>query len=193
MTVTWKQLAYTEDTVQKTLFDAYSILAADTDSTPAAIALAASQLIGRKSTGGIVALSKADILTIINVTEGATANTKATGAEIDTGTDDVKFATAKALKDAHNVPSVVPGDSGNFMVSDGTDWTSAAPGAPTAHALSAHTAATANLSLAGYQIEDQVIQTVADEAAVTGYATPVVGKILFSTADLAAYICTVAA
>ncbi len=34
------------------------------------------------------------------IATGATANTKATGAEIDTGTDDTKFATAKALKDA---------------------------------------------------------------------------------------------
>lgn len=52
---------------------------------------------------------------------------KATGAELDTGTDDTKFATAKAIKDAHNVPSVAPGTSGNVLTSDGTDWTSAAP------------------------------------------------------------------
>jgi hypothetical protein len=52
---------------------------------------------------------------------------KATGAELDTGTDDVKFSTAKALKDSHNVPSVVPGTSGNVLKSDGTDWTSSAP------------------------------------------------------------------
>lgn len=58
---------------------------------------------------------------------GATANTKATGAELDTGTDDSKFATAKALKDSHNVPSVSPGTLGNVLTSNGTDWTSAAP------------------------------------------------------------------
>ncbi len=51
---------------------------------------------------------------------------KATGAELDTGTDDAKFATAKALKDSHNVPSVAPGTSGNLLTSNGTDWTSAA-------------------------------------------------------------------
>ena len=54
---------------------------------------------------------------------------KATGAELDTGTDDAKFATAKAIKDAHNVPSVAPGTSGNVLTSDGTDWVSAAPSA----------------------------------------------------------------
>jgi hypothetical protein len=52
---------------------------------------------------------------------------KATGAELDTGTDDAKFATAKAIKDSKNVPSVAPGTSGNLLTSDGTDWTSAAP------------------------------------------------------------------
>jgi len=52
---------------------------------------------------------------------------KATGAELDTGTDAAKFATAKALKDSHNVPSVIPGTSGNVLKSDGTDWTSSAP------------------------------------------------------------------
>lgn len=52
--------------------------------------------------------------------------TKATGAEVDTGTDDVKYATSKALKDSHNVPTVAPGAAGNVMVSDGTDWQSTA-------------------------------------------------------------------
>ncbi len=52
---------------------------------------------------------------------------KATGAELDTGTDDAKFATAKALKDSHNVPSVAPGTSGNVLTSNGTDWVSSAP------------------------------------------------------------------
>ena len=57
---------------------------------------------------------------------------KASGIELDTGTDDAKFATAKAIKDAKNVPSVAPGAVGNVLTSDGTDWTSAAGvGAPT--------------------------------------------------------------
>jgi len=124
MAPTWKKLAYEADVVTKALFDAYSILASDTDDTPAAVTLGASEMIGRKSAGGIVKLTAADILTIINVTAGATANAKATGAEIDTGTDDVKFATPTALKDSHNVPSVVPSTAGKLMRSDGTDWES---------------------------------------------------------------------
>lgn len=52
---------------------------------------------------------------------------KATGAEVDTGTDDDKFLTSKAAKDSHNIPSVIPGTSGNVLTSNGTDWTSATP------------------------------------------------------------------
>ena len=51
----------------------------------------------------------------------------ATGAELDTGTDNAKFASAKALKDSHNVPSVVPSTAGKVLTSNGTDWISAVP------------------------------------------------------------------
>jgi len=53
---------------------------------------------------------------------------KATGAEIDTGTDDEKFATALAIKNSKNVPNVVPSTAGKVMTSDGIDWISAAAG-----------------------------------------------------------------
>lgn len=58
-------------------------------------------IIGRKtaSTGVPEELAASDVRTIINVADGATANTKATGAEVDTGTDDAKFVTAKAIAD----------------------------------------------------------------------------------------------
>ena len=64
--------------------------------------LAQNTIIGRitASTGVPEALSAANVRTIINVADGATANAKATGAEIDTGTDDAKYATAKAMKDS---------------------------------------------------------------------------------------------
>ena len=215
---------------------------------------------------------------------------KASGAELDTGTNDTKFATAAALLASHNVPSVVPSTAGKVLTSDGTDWTSAAPAAAaahallgaihddtladtvtagdvifgndtpkwaslaitvpaaglinhlavanaetkptwkalfdatvpgtiapsdaaaagtavvaarrdhahatpatypaTAHAVSGHSVAVANPPLGGYWLTDQVIQTVANVAAVNAYATPVLGKILWSTAELAAYLCT---
>jgi hypothetical protein len=116
--------------VTKALYDAYSILAAVTDDTPVAVTVAQDTIVGRKTGGAIDDLSASEVRTILNVADGATANTKATGAELDTATDDTKFATAKALKDSHNVPSVVPSTVGNILTSDGTDWTSAAPAAP---------------------------------------------------------------
>ena len=54
---------------------------------------------------------------------------KATGTELDTGTNDVKFATALAIKNAKNVPSVAPSTDGNVLTSDGTNWVSEAPSA----------------------------------------------------------------
>ena len=94
---------------------------------PTAVTVAEQTLVGRITGGHIDDLSTTQVRTLINVADGATANAKATGAELDTGTDDAKFATAKALVDSHNVPSVAPSTSGNILTSNGTDWTSAAP------------------------------------------------------------------
>jgi len=50
----------------------------------------------------------------------------AIGSELDTGTDDVKYASAKAIKDSHNIPSVAPSTDGKVLTSNGTDWVSEA-------------------------------------------------------------------
>lgn len=65
--------AYTASTdyVAKATFEAHSLLIAISDNTPVVLEVAASRMIGRASSGNIVALAKADILTIINVTEAA--------------------------------------------------------------------------------------------------------------------------
>ena len=115
-----------DDYVSESLYDANSILYATTDNTPVALTVGASTIVGRKSSGNIVALTATETRTILNVADGSTANSKASGSELDTGTDDVKFATAKAINDSHNVPSVAPGTSGNVMISNGTDWVSSA-------------------------------------------------------------------
>lgn len=48
---TWKKLAFEDEVVLETLFDAQSILAATADNTPAALTLAEGTLVGR-ATGG---------------------------------------------------------------------------------------------------------------------------------------------
>lgn len=58
--------------VLKSLFDAYSMLYADTDNTPAALTVGASTLVGRKASGGISALTPAEIINVICVTAPAT-------------------------------------------------------------------------------------------------------------------------
>lgn len=76
--------------VLDTDFDAYSIMAADTEHVPAALTVAASRVVGRASTGGIVALTAAQLKTILG-TSAATAiddNVTATAVDIDMTTDE---------------------------------------------------------------------------------------------------------
>jgi len=61
------------------------------------------------------------------ISSAPSGGTKATSAEVDTGTDDAKFVTALAISGSHNVPHVVPSTAGKLMTSDGTDWISVAP------------------------------------------------------------------
>ena len=47
--------------VEKATFDANTLLKADTDNTPVALSVGASQIVGRKATGGIVAMTVAEL------------------------------------------------------------------------------------------------------------------------------------
>ena len=62
------------DVVLKALFDANTILAADADDTPAALTIAEQRLVGRITSGSIVGLTAAQVLTLISVESGATAD-----------------------------------------------------------------------------------------------------------------------
>lgn len=92
--------------VAKSLYDAHSILAATTDDTPAALTVAEQTVVGRITGGNIKSLTATEIRTLINVADGATANAKASSSDIDTGSDDTKFATAKAMKDSGYLSSM---------------------------------------------------------------------------------------
>ena len=104
---------------------------------------------------------------------------KAIGSELDTGSDDAKFATSKAIKDSHNIPSVVPSTDGNVLTSNGTDWVSEAAGGGGASQLS--------------ELSDVVSATNTDKFALmangtTGY----VGRALVEAdiSDLGTYAAT---
>jgi hypothetical protein len=64
----------TEGKVDKALYDANTILKADSDDTPVALTVGASTIVGRAAAGSIAALSPAQVRTIINVEDGATAD-----------------------------------------------------------------------------------------------------------------------
>jgi len=191
MAITWKKLAYESDVMLNSVADANSVLYAVSDNTPAALAMAASTIVARLAAGNVVAATVAEILTLLNVADGATADAKATGAELDTGTDDDKFATAKALKDSHNVPSVAPSDDGKVLTSNGTDWVSEVPAAPAAHTLNIHTAADGAVDFNLQQATDLVVMTVVNEAALPA-ANVAIGQLCWATGELSLHICTVA-
>jgi len=69
--------ANTTDYVPKTLFDAYTMLYADTDNTPAALTIGASTIVGRKSSGGISALTPVEAMNVLFVS--APANNTSAG------------------------------------------------------------------------------------------------------------------
>jgi hypothetical protein len=86
--------------VTKALFDAYSILFADSDDTPQALTVGASTIVGRKATGGIAALSPAEIMGVIQVT--APANKTAAGTVNQIAFDDNFFYRCKTTGTAGN-------------------------------------------------------------------------------------------
>lgn len=59
----------------KSIYDANTVLAADSDDSPVALTLAEQRLLGRITAGNIVGLTAAQVRTLINVEDGATAGT----------------------------------------------------------------------------------------------------------------------
>ena len=90
--------------ILETLFDANSILKADSDNTPVKLSIAEQMVIGRITGGNITGLTAAQILTLISVESGATADQ--TKADID----------ALGI-DANTLDSL---DSLDFVKKDGT-------------------------------------------------------------------------
>ena len=74
--------------VSNTLFDANTILKADTDNTPAALTVGEQTLVGRITAGVITALTATQVRTLINVEDGAdvtdAANIASAGGLLDT-------------------------------------------------------------------------------------------------------------
>lgn len=102
-------VARTDGTVLETLFNANTILKADTDDTPAALTVPVQTLVGRITAGVITALTPAQVRTLINVEDGSAADQ--TDAEIKTAyennTDTNEFSDAEQTKLADVANSIV--------------------------------------------------------------------------------------
>jgi hypothetical protein len=116
----WILLAKVEDIsayVAKAAYNAYTILYADSDDTPLPLTVGASTIVGRKSTGGIVALTKAEVLAIINVADGANAYTHPNhSGDVTSAADGAQTIAAKAV----HVSMLADGTDGE-LITWGTD------------------------------------------------------------------------
>lgn len=93
-------------------FDANTILKADTDNNPVAMTVHEQTFVGRKTGGNIAPLTPAEARVILNVADGATANAVCTGAEIDTGTDNAKYASPLAIRNSGLISTAASGEFG---------------------------------------------------------------------------------
>jgi hypothetical protein len=195
MAVAWKKLAYEEDVVLKTtLATAHSVMVANEVNTPTELTVAASRIVGRASTGNIAALQKSDVLTLLNVEDGAdvtdATNVASAGAVMEsdfTAKGDIIIGTGVGT-----AAVLGAGSNGQILTLDseeatGVKWAAAA-GTGDLKA-DGSVPMTADFDFAGYAAKDVKIHTVANNTALLEL-TPVVGKLAFQTDTLAAYICT---
>lgn len=197
MALTWKKLAYEDDVVLKSLFDAQSVLAATADNTPAALTVTEQTFVGRKTGGNVQALSATEARAILNVEDGADV------------TDATNVANAGAVMESDysakgvlivgtgvgTAGALTVGTNGYALVVDSGETTGLKYAAVASGDFKADgtVAMTGNLDFAEKQAVDMIIHTVADATARDALANPTVGKLAFQTDTLAAYICTSAA
>ena len=90
----------TGEGISEALFNANTILKADSDNTPVALAIGASTFVGRKAAGNISAMSVAEALTLLSVESGAdvtdATNVNAAGAVMEADFDATTFIYALA-------------------------------------------------------------------------------------------------
>ena len=91
-------------------FNANTILKADTDNNPVPLTVGEQTFVGRKTGSTIAALTPAEARVILNVADGATANAVCTGAEIDTGTDNAKYASPLAIRNSGLISTAASGE-----------------------------------------------------------------------------------
>jgi hypothetical protein len=171
MAVTWKKLAYEEDVVLKSLFNAHTVLAAVDDNVPAAVTVGEQTVVGRLTGGNIAALTAANLRAIANVEDGADVtdadNVAAAGAIMETDID--------AL--------------GDLIVGAGANTAGILPVGTEGQILKVG----ANSVLGWAADEGDVAFPETANATTMAAIDPVLGKGCFRVDELAPYVCTVIA
>ena len=197
MALTWKKLAYEDDVVLKSLFDAQSVLAAITDNTPVAVTVAEQTFVGRKTGGNVTALTATEARTILNVEDGAdvtdATNVASAGAVMES--DYSAKGALVAGTGACTAGVLTAGTNGYALVTDsgevtGLKWAAVGVGDFKADGT---VAMTDDLDFAENEAKDMVLHNVADATARDALANPTIGKAVFQVDTLGVYICTVAA
>ena len=171
MAVTWKKLAYEEDVVLKTLFDAHSVLAAVDDNIPAAVTITEQTVLGRLTGGNIAAIDAANLRSIANVEDGADVtdptNVEAAGAIMET---DIDAKGDLIVGSAANTATILPVGTEGQVLKVGA------------------------ANLVGWDTDIGEIAFPETANATTMAAIdPVLGKGCFRVDELAPYVCTVIA
>lgn len=174
--------AANHEVVMHQLFDANTVLAANSDNTPAAVTVAEQRIVGRKTGGNITALTAAEILTLIGVESGAdvtdSTNVDAAGAVMESDFNATTFLYATSdntpqPKTPAETMAILSGDAGasfsmnSQKITSLADPTAAQDAASKAYVdsvaqgLNVHTAVgnatTANITLSGEQTIDGVL------------------------------------
>ncbi|MCP4248926.1 MAG: hypothetical protein GY778_17935 [bacterium] len=103
--------AATGGAVLESLFEAYSVLAADTDDTPAAVTLSSGQVVGRaRGSGGVTALAAKDLLDILSDVWGfsLSADTWYDGTPLVGNADAQAFPSAVTADRLYAIPFFTP-------------------------------------------------------------------------------------
>ena len=91
MALIWKKLVYDDEAVLKSLFDANTILAANSDNTPAAVTIAEQRIVSRLTGGNIVGNTIDDVLSMLTDTTTNNVSTSKHGLTPKLPNDATKF------------------------------------------------------------------------------------------------------
>lgn len=131
---TWYTLGREIDTVLKDLFDANTILSANSDNTPVALTVAASTIVGRGAAGNIDALTASETKTILAIDHTSDVSNVGTNthAQIDTHIGTASLHFTEGSIDHGSIAGLGDDDHTQYALADGSRAFSGPPQLPSA-------------------------------------------------------------